>query len=119
MQADESREPARIATWSDTVGYNPVSNFDPPWGRISSRRYSRQYDLPDREPTHARVDGVDLVEIRDDDAVSVLKVMAMACGHDSLAGFERRDLTTWKRDVAELTGVEYAGVGRESRDTGI
>ena len=41
----------------------------------------------------------------------LMKVMARACGHDSLSGFERRDLTTWKRDVAELTGVEYAGVG--------
>jgi glutamate synthase domain-containing protein 2/nitrite reductase/ring-hydroxylating ferredoxin subunit len=44
--------------------------------------------------------------------VELMKVMARACGHDSLAGFERRDLTAWKKDVAELTGVEYAGVGR-------
>jgi len=44
--------------------------------------------------------------------VELMKVMARACGHDSLAGFERRDLTTWKRDVADLTGVDYAGVGR-------
>jgi hypothetical protein len=36
--------------------------------------------------------------------------MARACGHDSLSGFERRDLTTWKKDIADLTGVEYAGV---------
>jgi glutamate synthase domain-containing protein 2/nitrite reductase/ring-hydroxylating ferredoxin subunit len=44
--------------------------------------------------------------------VELMKVMARACGHDSLAGFERRDLTTWKREIADLTGVEYAGVGR-------
>ncbi|MFD1599652.1 glutamate synthase-related protein [Halobellus rarus] len=44
--------------------------------------------------------------------VSLMKVMARACGHDSLSGFERRDLTTWKREIADLTGVEYAGVGR-------
>jgi glutamate synthase domain-containing protein 2/nitrite reductase/ring-hydroxylating ferredoxin subunit len=43
--------------------------------------------------------------------VSLMKVMARACGHDSLTGFERRDLTTWKKDIADLTGVEYAGVG--------
>jgi len=43
--------------------------------------------------------------------VELMAVMARACGHDSLAGFEPRDLTTWKRDVADLTGVEYAGVG--------
>jgi len=42
--------------------------------------------------------------------VELMKVMARACGHDSLSKFERRDLTTWKRDVADLTGVEYAGV---------
>jgi hypothetical protein len=42
--------------------------------------------------------------------VKLMQVMARACGHDSLSGFERRDLTTWKKDVAELTGVAYAGV---------
>jgi hypothetical protein len=25
-----------------------------------------------------------------------------ACGHDDLSGLERRDLTTWKREMAEL-----------------
>ena len=47
--------------------------------------------------------------------VKLMTVMARACGHDSLSGFERRDLTTWKREVAELTGVEYAGVGLDDR----
>jgi glutamate synthase domain-containing protein 2 len=45
-------------------------------------------------------------------SVELMKVMARACGHDSLGGFERRDLTAWKRDVADLAGVEYAGAGR-------
>jgi glutamate synthase domain-containing protein 2 len=45
-------------------------------------------------------------------SVELMTVMARACGHDSLDGFERRDLTTWKRDVADLAGVEYAGAGR-------
>jgi glutamate synthase domain-containing protein 2 len=44
--------------------------------------------------------------------VELMTVLARACGHDSLSGFERRDLTTWKREIAELTGVEYAGVGQ-------
>lgn len=44
--------------------------------------------------------------------VELMKVMARACGHDSLAGFDRQDLTTWKTEVAELAGVEYAGVDR-------
>lgn len=44
----------------------------------------------------------------------LMNVMARACGHDSLSGFERRDLTTWKKDIADLTGVEYPGVGRSN-----
>ncbi|WP_253739014.1 glutamate synthase-related protein [Halohasta salina] len=47
-----------------------------------------------------------------DATVELMEVMARACGHDSLTGFEQRDLTTWKSDIAELTGIEYAGVGR-------
>jgi hypothetical protein len=39
-------------------------------------------------------------------------VLARACGHDSLSHFTARDLTSWKRDVAELVGVQYAGVTR-------
>ena len=45
-----------------------------------------------------------------DATVELMQVMARACGHDHLSGFEERDLTTWKRDVAWLTGVSYAGV---------
>jgi len=43
-------------------------------------------------------------------SVSLMKTLARACGHHHLAGFNRNDLTTWKRDVAALTGVRYAGV---------
>ena len=39
-----------------------------------------------------------------------MQVMARACGHDDLAKFSRDDVTTWKREVADLTGIEYAGV---------
>jgi len=42
--------------------------------------------------------------------VSLMTVLARACGHDRLAGFEPRDLTTWSRDLAYLTGVAYAGL---------
>jgi glutamate synthase domain-containing protein 2 len=42
--------------------------------------------------------------------VELMKVLARACGHKHLREFELRDLTTWKREVAELTGVRYAGV---------
>jgi glutamate synthase domain-containing protein 2 len=41
----------------------------------------------------------------------LMQVLARACGHDHLSGFAPNDLTTWKKDVAELTGVAFAGVG--------
>lgn len=42
----------------------------------------------------------------------LMVVLARACGHDSLSHFTPRDLTSWKRDVADLVGVPYAGVAR-------
>jgi len=44
-------------------------------------------------------------------SVSLMQVLARACGHESLAEFAVDDLTTWNRDLAHLTGVRYAGVG--------
>jgi len=43
-------------------------------------------------------------------SVELMQVLARACGHDSLSGFTLRDITAWKRDVAELSGVRFAGV---------
>ena len=40
-----------------------------------------------------------------------MEVLARACGHDSLSHFTPRDLTTLERDMAELAGVSYGGVG--------
>ncbi len=45
-------------------------------------------------------------------AVGLMSVMARACGHTHLNQFSAIDLTTWKRDVAYLTGVSYGGVTR-------
>lgn len=42
--------------------------------------------------------------------VHLMQVLARACGHDHLNGFNIDDVTTWKRDIARLTGVKYAGV---------
>ncbi|WP_088318596.1 glutamate synthase-related protein [Kineosporia sp. R_H_3] len=42
----------------------------------------------------------------------LMVVLARACGHDSLSGFTPRDLTSARRDVADLVGVSYAGVTR-------
>jgi len=42
-------------------------------------------------------------------STSLMQVMARACGHDHLQKFNHEDLTTWNRDMAALTGIEYGG----------
>ncbi|MGE3800449.1 MAG: glutamate synthase-related protein [Candidatus Kapaibacterium sp.] len=42
--------------------------------------------------------------------VDLMKILARACGHESTNQFRLRDLTTWKKEIAELTGIKYAGV---------
>ncbi len=44
-------------------------------------------------------------------SVDLMKVMARACGHRSLGEFSIEDLTTWKKEMAELSGISYGGVG--------
>ena len=39
----------------------------------------------------------------------LMQVLARACGHRHLSAFSTADLTTWKRDIADLTGVRFAG----------
>ncbi len=43
-------------------------------------------------------------------STELMQVMARACGHDHLSGFTADDLTTFKRDMAELSGVAFGGV---------
>ena len=43
-------------------------------------------------------------------SVELMQVMARACGHTHLNQFSSDDLTTWKRDMAYLSGVHYAGI---------
>ena len=43
-------------------------------------------------------------------SVHLMQVLARACGHSHLNQFCLADLTTWKRDIAYLTGVRYGGV---------
>ncbi len=45
-------------------------------------------------------------------SVELMQVMARACGHDHLSGFEVNDLTTWKREMADLSGVAFGGVNK-------
>jgi glutamate synthase domain-containing protein 2/nitrite reductase/ring-hydroxylating ferredoxin subunit len=45
-------------------------------------------------------------------STDLMKVMARACGHHSLSDFTREDLITFDRNMSDLSGVEYAGIGR-------
>ena len=44
-------------------------------------------------------------------SVELMQVMARACGHTHLNQFQAEDITTWKKEIAELTGIQFAGVG--------
>ncbi|MEC7761919.1 MAG: glutamate synthase-related protein [Pseudomonadota bacterium] len=46
-------------------------------------------------------------------STQLMQVMARACGHDALSKFTPRDLTTWHREVAQLTRIRYAGMAQE------
>jgi glutamate synthase domain-containing protein 2 len=43
--------------------------------------------------------------------VHLMQTLARACGHTDLQEFVIDDLTTWKKEIAELTGVRFAGSG--------
>ncbi|MEL7541575.1 MAG: glutamate synthase, partial [Pseudomonadota bacterium] len=45
-------------------------------------------------------------------STDLMKVMARACGHSKLSEFSAEDLTTFSREMSDLSGVAYAGVGR-------
>lgn len=44
-------------------------------------------------------------------SVELMQVLARACGHDSLSKFRQNDLSTWKREVSELSAIRFAGLG--------
>lgn len=46
-------------------------------------------------------------------STELMQVMARACGHDHLNKFCIDDLTTFDRDMAHLSGIEYAGVSTD------
>jgi len=49
-------------------------------------------------------------------SVSLMSIMARACGHEHLREFSVDDLTTWKPEMQRLAGVPYGGVGGGVRD---
>jgi glutamate synthase domain-containing protein 2 len=40
----------------------------------------------------------------------LMQTLARACGHTDLQEFGLDDLTTWNKEIADLTGVDYSGV---------
>ncbi len=44
-------------------------------------------------------------------STDLMKVLARACGHATLSDFTLSDLTTFDRQIADLSGINYAGVG--------
>ncbi|TKB46084.1 glutamate synthase-related protein [Thalassotalea mangrovi] len=42
-------------------------------------------------------------------STELMQVMARACGHQHLCGFNRHDIASWHRQVADLAGIDYAG----------
>lgn len=43
-------------------------------------------------------------------AVQLMQIMARACGHNQLQKFNIADLTTFSKDMAQLTGIAYGGL---------
>ncbi|MEM7775323.1 MAG: glutamate synthase-related protein [Pseudomonadota bacterium] len=43
-------------------------------------------------------------------SVHLMQVMARACGHDHLSRLSVQDLTTWKKDMCDISGVAFGGV---------
>jgi nitrite reductase/ring-hydroxylating ferredoxin subunit len=43
-------------------------------------------------------------------SVELMQVMARACGHNHLSEFSQDDLTTWKKDMADLSGIAFGGL---------
>ena len=46
-------------------------------------------------------------------STELMQVIARACGHSHLNQFNHNDLTTWKREMADLSGVAFGGVSDE------
>ncbi len=40
----------------------------------------------------------------------LMKILARACGHSKFSEFSAEDLTSWKKDISDLTGIRYAGI---------
>ena len=43
-------------------------------------------------------------------SVELMQVLARACGHAHISDLSQRDITTWKREMADLSGIRFAGI---------
>lgn len=43
-------------------------------------------------------------------STELMQVMARACGHEHLSKFSTDDLITWKKEMSDLSGVQYGGI---------
>ena len=43
-------------------------------------------------------------------SVELMSILARACGHDHLSKLNKHDLTTWKREMSDLSGVKFSGL---------
>lgn len=43
-------------------------------------------------------------------SVELMQVLARACGHSDVRALSIQDITSWKREMADLSGVRFAGV---------
>ena len=43
-------------------------------------------------------------------SVELMQVMARACGHNDFSQFTKKDLATWHREMALLSGIKYSGI---------
>lgn len=42
--------------------------------------------------------------------VELMQVLARACGHADLSDLTTYDITTWKREMSDLSGIAFAGL---------
>ncbi|MCJ8312271.1 MAG: CDGSH iron-sulfur domain-containing protein [Saccharospirillaceae bacterium] len=42
-------------------------------------------------------------------STELMQVMARACGHNDLNKFEKRDIATWHKNIAQLSGISFTG----------
>ena len=39
-----------------------------------------------------------------------MKVLSRACGYSNLSQFNQNDLTTFKEDMAKMSGIKFGGI---------